>query len=188
MTYMYASAWNDNQFGLMIILKIIKIIIFIDIAFYVNWLSIFHSFLKRKGEGMISSLVNENNYLDIRELCSTKIRLKIEGLNPAGSIKLKTAYSVISDLERLGCITNETILIESSSGNLGVALAMVCAAKGYKFTCVIDPNTSTSNRRLISTLGAEVIIADKRDENGGYLNTRIRMINDILSEKKSHMV
>lgn len=73
-------------------------------------------------------------------------------------------------------------MIESSSGNLGVALAMVCAAKGYRFVCVIDPNTSAPNRLLIQALGAQVIMVNQRDENGGFLNTRIRLIEQMVAQ------
>ena len=136
---------------------------------------------------MLEQLINENNYLQINHLCSTKVHLKIEGLNPAGLIKLKTALAVISDLESRGMIKESTRLIESSSGNLGVALAMVCAAKGYKFACVIDPNTSLPNRKLIQALGAQLILVDQRDENGGFLYSRIRRIEQLVSHNPEYI-
>lgn len=136
---------------------------------------------------MIKQLINEDSYVQIADLCSAKIQLKIEGLNPAGSIKLKTAYAIITDLEGRGLITPKARLIESSSGNLGVALAMVCAAKGYKFVCVIDPNISAPNKKLIRALGAELIMVDQRDENGGYLNSRIRLIEQLVAENADYI-
>lgn len=136
---------------------------------------------------MIKQLINEDNYIQIDQLCSAKVQLKIEGLNPAGSIKLKTAYAIISDLESRGLITPRTRLIESSSGNLGVALAMVCAAKGYQFVCVIDPNTSAPNRKLIQALGAQVIVVDQRDENGGFLYSRIRLIEQMVAQNPDYI-
>ncbi len=136
---------------------------------------------------MIRQLVNENSYVQIEQLCSAKVQLKLEGLNPAGSIKLKTAHAIVSDLESRGLIHARTRLIESSSGNLGVALAMVCAAKGYKFICVIDPNTSAPNRKLIQALGAELIMVDQRDENGGFLNSRIRLIQQLVAQHADYI-
>ena len=136
---------------------------------------------------MIKQLINENNYVQVDQLCTAKVHLKIEGLNPAGSIKLKTAHAIVADLESRGLITPRTRLIESSSGNLGVALAMVCAAKGYQFICVIDPNTSAPNRKLIQALGAQVIVVDQRDENGGFLYSRIRLIEQLVAQNPDYI-
>jgi cysteine synthase A len=136
---------------------------------------------------MIKQPINENNYVQVDQLCSAKVHLKIEGLNPAGSIKLKTAHAIVADLESRGLITPSTRLIESSSGNLGVALAMVCAAKGYQFVCVIDPNTSAPNRKLIQALGAQVIVVDQRDENGGFLYSRIRLIEQMVAQNPDYI-
>jgi N-(2-amino-2-carboxyethyl)-L-glutamate synthase len=136
---------------------------------------------------MTATLINDNHFLQISGLCDALVNLKVEGLNPAGSIKIKTAIFIVDALEQEGRITNKTQLIESSSGNLGVALALVCAQRGYNFVCVIDPNTSSQNRKLISALGARVIVVDKRDENGGYLNTRIQTIKDIVSQNPNYI-
>lgn len=106
--------------------------------------------------------------------------LKLEGLNPAGSIKLKTALGLIDDLELGGYLKPGSRLIESSSGNLGVALSMICATKGYRFTCVTDPLASEHNLILMRAAGAYVIQVDERDESGGYLGTRIRCIEEHL--------
>lgn len=74
---------------------------------------------ERNGRRMIKQLINEDSYVQIGDLCSATIQLKIEGLNPAGSIKLKTAHALITDLENQGRIHHKTRLVESSSGNLG---------------------------------------------------------------------
>ena len=76
--------------------------------------------------------------------------LKLEGFNVTGSIKVKTAIALVEDLERRGLATpGETVMIESSSGNLGLALSMVCATKGYEFICVSDPNANRAALRSI---------------------------------------
>lgn len=100
----------------------------------------------------------------------------MESLNPAGSIKLKTAVGLINDLQARGLLGPDTILIESSSGNLGVALAMICAERGIPFTCVVDPNSSSHNIRMMRSYGAEVIQVEIPDANGGFLGTRIELI------------
>ncbi|MEU9103568.1 2,3-diaminopropionate biosynthesis protein SbnA [Streptomyces xanthophaeus] len=116
------------------------------------------------------------------ELPGSELFLKIEGLNPAGSIKLKTAVGLISDAESRGLLGPGGRVIESSSGNLGVALSMVCAAKGYEFTCVTDPNASAQNVAAMKALGAQVIVVEGRDANGGFLGSRIALIERLVAD------
>jgi len=107
--------------------------------------------------------------------------LKLEGLNISGSIKMKTAIGLVEDLEKRGLARpNETVIVESSSGNLGIALSLVCAVKGYEFICVTDPNANRTNVRGMQLYGAKVIIVEERDSAGGFLGTRIRTINQIV--------
>src|ERR1700742_428246 len=74
--------------------------------------------------------------------------LKLEGFNVTGSIKVKTAIGLVDDLEKRGIARpGETVIVESSSGNLGLALSVVCAIKGYKFICVTDPNANRATVR-----------------------------------------
>src|SRR3954470_13539934 len=65
--------------------------------------------------------------------------LKLESANPAGSSKDRTALALVTDLERRGLLDKRSRIVESTSGNLGVALAFICRAKGYHFTAVVDP-------------------------------------------------
>ncbi|MFL5517045.1 MAG: 2,3-diaminopropionate biosynthesis protein SbnA, partial [Gemmatimonadales bacterium] len=104
------------------------------------------------------------------------VYLKMEALNPAGSIKLKAAVSMVEDAERRGVLRPGGHLIESSSGSLGIALAMVSATKGYRFLCVTDPNTSPQSLDIMRALGADVVEVDWRDSSGGYLGSRISYI------------
>jgi N-(2-amino-2-carboxyethyl)-L-glutamate synthase len=110
-----------------------------------------------------------------------KVFLKLEGLNPAGSVKLRPAISMIERLERERSIRpGQHYIIESSSGNLGVALAVVCRVKGYGFTCVTDPNANPWSVKVMRAYGAEVIVVQERDEEGGYLGARIDRIYRML--------
>jgi cysteine synthase A len=113
--------------------------------------------------------------------------LKLEGFNITGSIKIKTAIGLVEDLERQGIARrNETIIVESSSGNLGLALSLVCAIKGYEFVCVTDPNANRATVRGMELYGAKVIIVQNRDAAGGYLGTRLAKIDEILwSEQRA---
>lgn len=130
----------------------------------------------------LSAIVNDEIFLAVKGY-SHALFLKLESLNPAGSVKLKTACGLIDDAFARGLVNQDTMFIESSSGNLGVALAMVCAERGLNFTCVIDPNCSTHNENIIRSFGAEVVKVRDRDANGGYLGTRIAYIRQKLSEE-----
>lgn len=123
----------------------------------------------------------------VRGLVSSPIHIQLAGLNAAGSIKLRPALRMITDLEAQGCIHRDTQLIESSSGNLGVALSAVCANRGYSFTCVTDPNCSTQARKAMVALGARVLVVDQRDKHGGFLNTRIALIQRMCAENPAHV-
>src|SRR6201988_4835700 len=107
--------------------------------------------------------------------------LKLEGFNVTGSIKIKTAIALVEDLEQKGVArTDETVIVESSSGNLGLALSLVCAAKRYKFVCVTDPNANRTTIRGMELYGAKVIVVEDRDPAGGYLGSRLKKIDQIL--------
>ena len=112
---------------------------------------------------------------------SHDVFLKLEGFNITGSIKVKTAIALVEDLEQRGVARpSETVLVESSSGNLGLALSLVCAIKGYKFICVTDPNANRAAIRGMKLYGANVIIVEDRDPAGGYLTSRLEKIDQIL--------
>lgn len=112
--------------------------------------------------------------------------LKLEGFHVTGSIKVKTAIGLVEDLERRGLAKpNETIIVESSSGNLGLALSLVCASKGYEFICVTDPNANRSTMRGMQLYGANVIVVQERDAVGGYLGSRLKKIDQILKAEPS---
>jgi 2,3-diaminopropionate biosynthesis protein SbnA len=108
--------------------------------------------------------------------------VKLEGYDAAGSIKLKTAVWLVDNIEARGLLGPGSRIIESSSGNLGIALSLVCAERGYGFTCVCDPNALPGNLRLIEAYGGEVVVVDRQDENGGYLGTRIAFVRKRLAE------
>ena len=112
---------------------------------------------------------------------SHDVFLKLEGFNITGSIKIKTAIGLVEDLEQRGMARpNETVLVESSSGNLGLALSLVCAIKGYKFICVTDPNATRTTIRGMELYGAKVIVVKDRDPAGGFLGSRLKKIDQIL--------
>jgi len=128
-------------------------------------------------------LIFEDLFFEMQEILpQTSVYVKLEGFNVGRSIKLKSALSIIEDLEQRGLLHSKSKIIESSSGNFGLALSIICNIRGYCFTCVTDPNINSHTRRLIETYGGRVVIVDQRDVNGGYLNTRIELIKRWLAE------
>lgn len=131
-----------------------------------------------------SDIRSEPMFLQLKDYIKTpEFYIKIEGLNVAGSIKLKTAKSLIDGLERDKIITpGENRIIESSSGSLGAALALICKEKGYPFTCVTDVNISASNEKLISVYGGDIVKITEKDDVGGYLKNRIHYIKEHIKQ------
>jgi N-(2-amino-2-carboxyethyl)-L-glutamate synthase len=127
-------------------------------------------------------LIFRDLFYRLRNFAGTHdVFLKLEGFNVTGSIKIKTAIGLVEDLERRGIAKpNETVIVESSSGNLGIALSLVCAIKRYKFICVTDPNVNQANVRGMELHGAQVVLVEDRDAVGGYLGSRLRKIDQIL--------
>ena len=115
-------------------------------------------------------------YVDLRPIFGQSLFLKCEGFNFAGSIKLKAAAEMISAAEEDGLLTRDSVLVESSSGNLGVALSVIAASKGYRFVCVTDPRCNLSTRRLMEALGSQVRIITEPDPVGGFLGARIDLV------------
>ncbi|MRG29698.1 2,3-diaminopropionate biosynthesis protein SbnA [Laceyella tengchongensis] len=105
---------------------------------------------------------------------------KLEYMNPGGSMKDRPARFMIEQGLRDGTITADSHIIESSSGNLGVAIAMVARVYGLPFTCVVDPKTAPSNLKILSQLGAKIEMVTEADDQGGYLKTRIRRVQELL--------
>ncbi|MCQ4189567.1 2,3-diaminopropionate biosynthesis protein SbnA [Methylocystis suflitae] len=115
---------------------------------------------------------------------SSSIRLfaKLEMFNPGGSIKDRPALFMIQQAIAAGGITRDSHLIESSSGNLAIAIAMIAQQMNLRFTAVIDPNITKTNRDLIKAYRAEIELVEEKDREGGYLNSRIRRVRQLLEE------
>lgn len=94
----------------------------------------------------------------LAEKGSAQILVKFEGLNVGGSIKTRTAFNMITDAEKRGLIKPETIIVEPTSGNQGIGLALVGAVKGYKTVIIMPDSVSEERRKLVRHYGAEVIL------------------------------
>ncbi|MFE5402552.1 2,3-diaminopropionate biosynthesis protein SbnA [Streptomyces sp. NPDC056580] len=123
---------------------------------------------------------NEGNlFVDLESIFGCPLYLKCEGFNFAGSIKLKAANEMVESAERDGVLRPDSVLVESSSGNLGVALSMIAASKGYRFLCVTDARCNLSTRLLMEALGSQVHVVADPDANGGFLGTRLDYVRSL---------
>jgi 2,3-diaminopropionate biosynthesis protein SbnA len=114
---------------------------------------------------------------------NVKVFAKLEYYNPTGSVKDRAACYIINRALNEGILNKDTVLIESSSGNFGVALSAYSKMHNLKFICVIDKNTLPVNEMLIKLQGAEIIKITEPDEFGGYLLNRIRRIKELLKDR-----
>ena len=89
---------------------------------------------------------------------SAEVLVKFEGLNVGGSIKTRTAYNMILDAEKRGLINKDTVIVEPTSGNQGIRLALVGAVRGYRTIIIMPDSVSEERRKLVNHYGAEVIL------------------------------
>ena len=108
-----------------------------------------------------------------------EILVKFEGLNVGGSIKTRTAYNMICEAEKAGKINKDTVIVEPTSGNQGIGLALVGAVRGYKTKIIMPDSVSEERRKLVQHYGAEVILIHDAGNIGDCieecLNTALRM-------------
>ena len=108
-----------------------------------------------------------------------QILVKFEGLNVGGSIKTRTAYNMIRDAEKKGLINKDTVIVEPTSGNQGIGLALVGAVRGYETKIIMPDSVSEERRKLVAHYGAEVILVHDAGNIGECieecLQTALRM-------------
>ncbi|GAA2768538.1 2,3-diaminopropionate biosynthesis protein SbnA [Streptomyces paradoxus] len=110
-----------------------------------------------------------------------EVLAKLEYLNPLGSMKDRAARHVIESWLADGTVCPGTRLVESSSGNFGIALAALAPLYGLRVTCVLDPNTSATNLAILDSLGADLDMVWERDAGGGYLETRLARVRELVA-------
>ena len=111
-----------------------------------------------------------------REFPNLEVYAKAEWFNPGGSVKDRPALSMIEDGERRGALTPDKTIIDATSGNTGIAYALVGAAKGYRVKLVMPGNVSAERKALVTAYGAEIVYSDAGEGSDGA----IRLVRDIV--------
>ena len=129
----------------------------------------------------ITRLIGNTPLLRVRifenEFPQVEVYAKAEWFNPGGSVKDRAALWMIEDGERRGALTHEKTVIDSTSGNTGIAYAMVGAAKGYRVKLVMPSNVSAERKALVTAYGAEIIYSDPGEGSDGA----IRLVREVVA-------
>lgn len=108
---------------------------------------------------------------------------KLESLNPGGSIKDRPAREILQEAIRRGAVRRDTIIVESSSGNMGIGLAQACAYYGLRFICVVDIKSSRQNIELLQIYGAEIdCVVEPDPVTGELLPARLQRVRELLAQ------
>lgn len=114
-----------------------------------------------------------------------RLYAKLEALNPGGSVKDRAAHEIITQAIKAGHIRPGTVVIESSSGNMGIGLAQACSYYNLRFICVIDPKTTAQNIKIMQAYGAELdSIAEPDPATGEYLGARLARVEALAASLK----
>jgi 2,3-diaminopropionate biosynthesis protein SbnA len=135
-------------------------------------------------EGILSAIGNTPlvRLGKLSENLKLEVFAKLEALNPGGSMKDRPAANIIKSALRARLIRPDSVVIESSSGNMGIGLAQTCAFYGLRFICVVDVKATTQNLRLLRAYGAEVDLVTKPDPvTGDFLQARINRVKELLN-------
>ena len=128
-------------------------------------------------------LIGNTPMISLDKIGYKNVYVKLEKYNPAGSIKDRIALSMVEGAERKGILNKESVLVEATSGNTGIALAMVGKLKGYKVIIIMPETMSMERRQLVKAFGAELILT----ECSKGMNGSIEKLNDLLKENKNYV-
>jgi N-(2-amino-2-carboxyethyl)-L-glutamate synthase len=144
--------------------------------------------IRGMNEGLLATIGNTPLVRLNRVFPDIRFRLfaKLEALNPGGSIKDRAAYNILKHAIDTGEINAWTVVIESSSGNMGIGLAQACAYLGLKFICVVDAKTTSQNLKILEAYGAVIDLVSEPDPvTGEYLQARIDRLQNLLHTVKN---
>ncbi len=125
---------------------------------------------------------------NLPEAGSAEILVKFEGLNVGGSIKTRTAFNMIRDAEEKGLIGPDTIIVEPTSGNQGIGLALVGAVRGYKVKIIMPDSVSEERRKLVNQYGAEVLLVHDAGNIGACIEECLELALKMQREDKNVFV
>lgn len=120
----------------------------------------------------VSDLIGNTPMVDVSKLSPNphvRIYAKLEGQNPGGSVKDRAALYMLDDAEKNGLLHPGAVVLESSSGNTGIALAMLCRTRGYTFKVVLPENVSIERRQALEVWGAEIIASPAGEGSNGAM-------------------
>src|SRR5919199_6929435 len=131
--------------------------------------------------GSVTELVGNTPLVRIRlfeaRYPGLEVYAKAEWFNPGGSVKDRAALAMIQEGERSGALTRDRIIVDSTSGNTGIAYALVAAAKGYRVRLVMPANVSEERKQLVAAYGAEVVFSDGMEGSDGA----IRLVREMIA-------
>ena len=135
-----------------------------------------------KGVTDVLSLIGNTPLLRLRKVSAefpqVELLAKAEWANPGGSVKDRAAWNIIREAERAGLMTPEKILLDSTSGNTGIAYAMIGAARGYRVKLFMPSNVSLERKRILRAYGAEIVYTDPMEGSDGA----IRQVRELASK------
>ncbi|WP_241241037.1 PLP-dependent cysteine synthase family protein [Burkholderia cenocepacia] len=130
-------------------------------------------------------LIGDTPLLYLKSLSNEHRRIRVYGklecYNPGNSVKDRSALQLLRQAERDHGLKPGWSIVESTSGNMGHALAMLCATRGYRFICVLDPKTPKTNANLVRAFGGAVEMVEHPDETGSYQRKRIAVAKAIAA-------
>lgn len=116
---------------------------------------------------------------------SAEVLVKYEGVNIGGSIKTRTAYNMICDAEEKGTLTPDTVIVEPTSGNQGIGLALIGAVRGYHVRIIMPDSVSEERRKLVRAYGAELVLVHDDGDIGKCINECLQTALRMAEEDKN---
>ncbi len=135
-----------------------------------------------EGGGRYASIVDAIGHtplVEVPRMCpnpAVRLYAKLEGANPTGSVKDRAAKYLVEDLERRGVLGPDSVILEPTSGNTGIALAMIARRKGYRITLVMPDNVTLERRQMAELYGAEIIDSPGAEGSNGAIALAKRLV------------